>query len=247
MTLVKICGVRDPETALAAARAGADFIGLVFAASKRQVTPQECHDVVEAVHGLRGRKTPAEFQGPVIGEVRGNSWFGAWADAIEQAIFLSRPLVVGVFADQPAREINDIAEAAGLDLVQLSGGEAADFARDIERPAIRTIHVADGMNAEDILERAVPGRGAALLLDTKVDGARGGTGSAFDWSVAAEVGAARPFLLAGGLSPENVAMAVEQVRPWAVDVSTGVETSGSKDADKIRAFIQAAKGAQVGR
>jgi phosphoribosylanthranilate isomerase len=246
MTLVKICGLRDPGTAVEAAKAGADFIGLVFAESKRQVTPQECHDVVEALRALRSRTAPAAFEGPLPGEVRGYSWFGAWADAIEQAIFLWRPLIVGVFADQPLHEVNDIAAAAGLDLVQLSGGESADFARDVQRPVVRAIHIGDGMLADQAIERAVPGRAAAIMLDTKVDGARGGTGQAFDWPLAAEVAASIPFMLAGGLEPGNVAAAVEQVRPWAVDVSSGVETGGKKDIEKIRAFIRAAKGVQVG-
>jgi phosphoribosylanthranilate isomerase len=245
MTLVKICGVRDPEIALAAAGAGADFVGLMFAESKRQVTPQECFDVVGAIHGRRGREEPAAFEGPVAGEVRGNSWFAAWADAVEQALFLWRPLIVGVFADQSADEVNEIAEAAHLDLVQLSGGEDAEFARRIDRPVIRALHVGAEATADDVLERAVPGRSAAILLDSRVEGARGGTGVAFDWEVAAEAARSIPFLLAGGLTVENVAGAVEQVQPWAVDVSSGVESHGKKDAELIRAFIRAAKGARA--
>ena len=85
------------------------------------------------------------------------------------------------------------------------------------------------------------------MLDTADAAARGGTGESFDWDVAAEVAHRTPFFLAGGLTPENVAEAVRQVRPWAVDVSTGVETGGKKDIEKIRAFIRAAKGVQVGR
>jgi phosphoribosylanthranilate isomerase len=90
-------------------------------------------------------------------------------------------------------------------------------------------------------------RAAGLLLDTVAADARGGTGTSFDWDVAAELGKRVPFLLAGGLTAENVAGAVAQVEPWGVDVSTGVETDGQKDVEKIRAFVRAAKGARVGR
>jgi phosphoribosylanthranilate isomerase len=247
MTLVKICGLRDPETALAAAEAGADFIGLVFAESKRRVTPQECHDVVQALKAKRTQGPDAAFDGPSRGDVSARSWFGVWADAIEQSAARWRPLIVGVFADMGADEVNDIAEAAGLDLVQLSGGESDAFVSRIERPVIRAIHVKAGMSEYDVHDAAVPGVSAALMLDTASAEARGGTGEAFDWDLAAEVARRTPYLLAGGLTPENVGQAVEQVQPWAVDVSSGVETNGTKDIEKIRAFIRAAKGVRVER
>lgn len=247
MTRVKICGVRDPETALAAVQAGADFIGVVFAESKRRVTPQECHDIVEAVRGARRTPPPAAFDGPLVGEVRGLSWFGAWSDAIEVALARWRPLIVGVFADQAVAEVNEIADAAGLDLVQLSGGESPDFVRRVERPAIKTLHVAGDMDANDLLEAAGEFRAAGILLDTASPAARGGTGETFDWEVAAGVAVRVPIVLAGGLTPEAVAAAVARVEPWAVDVSSGVETDGKKDIDKVRAFIRAAKGVRVGR
>ena len=247
MTLVKICGVRDPETALAAAEAGADFVGMVFAESKRQVTPRECYDVVEALKAKRTQGREADFDGPERGDVSARSWFGVWADAIEQSATRWRPLIVGVFADMDADEVNDIAEAAGLDLVQLSGGETQGYIERIERPVLRAIHVGETDTASDVFEAITAGSAAGLLLDTASKWARGGTGEAFDWDVAAEVARRTPFLLAGGLTPENVAAAVEQVEPWGVDVSSGVETGGKKDIEKVRAFVRAAKGVQVGR
>ncbi len=141
MTLVKICGVRDPETALAAAEAGADFIGLMFAESKRRVTPQECYDVVQALKEKRTQGPDAEFDGPARGDVSARSWFGVWADAIEQSAARWRPLIVGVFADMDADEVNDIADAAGLDLVQLSGGETQGYIERMTRPVLRAVHV----------------------------------------------------------------------------------------------------------
>lgn len=246
-TIVKICGLRDPETALETAKAGADMIGLVFAESRRKVTPQQCYDIVEALKEKRTQGRDAIFEGPVRGEVSARTWYGAWADAFEMAAARYRPLIVGVFAGMNPDEVNNIADAAGIDVVQLSGGEDDDFVRRIERrPVIRTIHVKEGMSAEDIEDRTVPGNSAGLHLDTYSKAAQGGTGEVFDWQVAAEVARTRPFLLAGGLTPETVAGAIEQVEPWAVDVSTGVETDGNKDIQKIRAFIRAAKGVRSG-
>jgi phosphoribosylanthranilate isomerase len=248
MTRVKICGLRDAETAVETAKAGADFIGLMFAESKRRVTPQECHDIVEALRGLRqpGPQGAAEFDGPARGEVSARTWLGAWNEAIDDGVARWRPLVVGVFADQPVDDVNDIADAAGLDLVQLSGGEDAAFAAKVHRPVIRVIHVGEQTTADDVFDAVEPGSSAGFLLDTDSGGARGGTGASFDWSVAAEIAERWPFMLAGGLTPENVVAAIEHVHPWAVDVSSGVETDGKKDIDKIRAFIRAAKGVKNG-
>lgn len=245
MTLVKICGVRDVETVLAAAEAGADFVGLMFAESKRKVTPQECYDVVEALKAKRTQGRDAQFDGPGRGDVSARTWFGVWADAIEQAAARWRPLIVGVFADMQADEVNDIADAAGLDMVQLSGGETQGYIERIERPVLRAVHVAASDTALDVFDSISAGSAAGLLLDTASDAARGGTGQAFDWEVAAEVAQRTPFLLAGGLTPENVAAAVAQVEPWGVDVSSGVETGGKKDIEKVRAFIRAVKGVRV--
>lgn len=254
MTRVKICGVRTVEAAIAAAESGADFVGLMFAESKRKVTPQECHDVVEALKAWRLERTKGrygeevEFEAPVAGEVaRGASWYGAWSEAFDDAVMRWRPLIVGVFADQPLEDVNAIAEAAGVDLVQLSGEESADFVHGVPHPVIKALHVSTEADALDLLDAAVDRRAAGLLLDTAAADARGGTGRSFDWDVAAELGKRVPFLLAGGLTPENVAEAVAQVEPWGVDVSTGVETDGQKDIEKIRAFVRAAKGARVGR
>ena len=85
MTLVKICGLKDAETAIEAAKAGADFIGIMFAESKRRVTPQQCHDIVEAIKAARTQGREATFEGPVRGEVSARTWFGAWAEAIDQS------------------------------------------------------------------------------------------------------------------------------------------------------------------
>ena len=240
MTRVKVCGVRDAETARTAAAAGADFVGVIFARSRRQVPPGEARAIVEAVREARGRTRTARIEGPAKG-ADGAGWFAAWNEAIEDALARAGPLAVGVFADQTAEEVNAIAEETGIDLIQLSGGEDEAFARLMRRPALRTVHVRPRTVAADVLAAAVPGAGAGIHLDTDGGAARGGTGVPFDWSVAAEAGRALPVMLAGGLTPENVADAIAAARPWAVDVSSGVETDGAKDAGKVRAFLRAAR------
>ena len=240
MTRVKVCGVRDAGTARTAAAAGADFIGVIFARSRRRVPPGEARAIVEAVREAGGRTRSARITGPAKG-ANGAGWFAAWNEAIEDALARAGPLAVGVFADQTAEEVNAIAEETGIDLIQLSGGEDGAFVRLMRRPALRTVHVRPRTAAADVLAAAVPGAGAGIHLDTDGGAARGGTGVPFDWSVAAEAGRALPVMLAGGLTPENVADAIAAARPWAVDVSSGVETDGAKDAGKVRAFLRAAR------
>jgi len=228
MTLIKICGIREPAHALAAAEAGADFIGLVFAESRRRVSAEQARAIVRALgEPLAARQ-------------------GRGAERIEALLRQKRPLVVGVFADADAETINRTVEAVGLDVVQLSGDEpwSAEGGCDkLSRPVLKAVKVKDGTSAAEII--AVIRPGAIVLLDTHAEGALGGTGRPFDWSVAAEVARRFPIVLAGGLTPENVAEAVRLVRPWAVDVSTGVETDGVKDVEKICAFIAAVRKADA--
>jgi phosphoribosylanthranilate isomerase len=226
VTLVKICGVSDPRHARAAAALGADFIGMVFAPSRRQVT---IGDAKRIAAGLK-----AEAAG-----LRG----GAPAAAIEEALKDRRPLVVGVFADQDPDTINEIADECGLDLVQLSGSEPWETCELINRPIFKCMKVREGEKVEEVREHLHDG--AVVLLDPYVSGVYGGTGKTLDWDVAAEIAEERPTVLAGGLNPGNVARAVATVHPWAVDVSSGVESDGVKDVEKIRAFIQAAKASNV--
>jgi len=220
VTLVKICGLREPAHALAAAEAGADFVGLVFAESRRRVTIEQARAIARA-----------------LGEPLAAA--GGGAEHIEALLRRKRPLVVGVFADAGAETINRTADAVGLDLLQLSGEEPWDMCDKLSRPVLRAVKVRDGTSAEEII--AAIGPGAVPLLDTHAEGALGGTGRPFDWAVAAEVARRFPIVLAGGLAAENVGEAVRRVRPWAVDVSSGVETDGVKDVEKICAFIAAAK------
>jgi phosphoribosylanthranilate isomerase len=152
-------------------------------------------------------------------------------------------LRVGVFVDAPREETARVADSVGLDLLQLHGDEPPEALRGLSRPALKAVRVGGGFAQDDAL-RYVPGA-AGILLDTRLPGERprGGTGSAFEWSLVKGLAGRVPFLvLAGGLAPSNVAEAVRAVRPHGVDVSSGVEASpGRKDPEKVRAFVEAAR------
>jgi len=215
MTRVKICGIRDKTHALAAVEAGADFIGLVFAPSQRQVSPQKALPLVEVVRGLR-----------------------------------SRPAVVGVFVNAAAQEVNHIADYCQLDWVQLSGDETWQYCQELKKAIIKVIHVSSGQKTDEILAdietgyQLLPEKELVCLLDSRVGGAYGGTGQVFNWQLAREVSVRFPVMIAGGLTPANVGQLVREVQPWGVDVSTGVESNGLKDASKIRAFVKAVRSTQ---
>jgi len=242
---VKICGVRTKEAALKAAEAGADFVGLIFAKSKRQVTTEHAAEIVMALDRWAG---PASVGDSTRGITRPPhlpsdmtlvDWFQAWTEALASAP-KGRPLVVGVFSNQSVAEINEAVTKASLDVVQLHGEEPLDYARQITVPVIRAIHVGEGDTAHTIHAQIVAGHYSFILLDTKVSGVaqQGGLGVSFDWTVARSLVDERiPFLVAGGLTPENVSDAVEKIEPWCVDVSSGVETDGTKDLAKVESFV----------
>ena len=225
--IVKICGVRHQDDALTAARAGADYIGMVFVPGRRRrIAPSDARIITDALRAA----------GP-----------GA-------------PQSVGLFGDQPLPDVLTTIAAAGLDAVQLCGNETIPYCRQIQPHAavIKVLHIAN--DADDDAIAAVAQRiddyaaaGCIITLDRQVPGLHGGTGQTFDWQIAARLATiqndagrdsagCRRFLLAGGLTPDNVAAAIAAARPWGVDVSSGVETAGRQDAAKIRQFIANAKG-----
>jgi phosphoribosylanthranilate isomerase len=197
---VKICGITSERDAFAAAEAGADAVGFVFAGGPRAVTPEQARRIA--------RRLPP---------------------------FLHK---VGVFADAPADRVRLVARACGLSWAQLHGGETRAWADALGVPWVKVFHVADGR----VLAR-VRKFGAPLIhLDTQAGSARGGTGTAFDWAIARRAGELGRVILAGGLTPDNVARAVAEARPFAVDVCTGVEARpGRKDARKLRKFVEEAR------
>jgi phosphoribosylanthranilate isomerase len=142
---------------------------------------------------------------------------------------------VGVFRDQPPEEFRALVRGCGLGLAQLHGGEDLAYVRALGVPALKAVSL---NRREDLaLLGRYPGLGTVLL-----DTGTGGTGRTFDWAWAVEVGRSRRIVLAGGLTPDNVAEAVRRVRPWAVDCCSGTEAGpGVKDPEKVRLFIERAK------
>ena len=242
MSLVKICGNRTPEDVLAAAEAGADFVGLIFARSGRRVDAQQANAMVRALGDPLAAR-PLAVPPPARARVRGeaDAWFRHGAELLESYLRSKRPLTVGVFADQEPEEVNAIAEEAGVDLVQLAGEESWEDCLRLTRQAIRVVHVPPADPAADPLALVEPGFAVGLMLDSAHGPYRGGSGRAFDWEVARRVSARLPVFLAGGLTPENVGEAIATVRPWAVDVASGVEHGGRKDPELVRAFVAAAR------
>jgi phosphoribosylanthranilate isomerase len=213
---VKICSLREPEHARIACDAGADLFGLIFVpGARRLVTVETAREIVLTARAHRSEQSP---------------------------------LAAGVFVDQPADEVNRIADEVGLDLVQLSGSEPPEYLAQIERPVTKAFHPEAGAAESDIRRMldayaAAANAPLAFLIDGFHPTLKGGTGIRADWSLAAALARSYPLMLAGGLTPENIAEAVTSVNPLTVDVGSGVETDGVKDAGKIRDFVANAKAA----
>ncbi|MFQ6047889.1 MAG: phosphoribosylanthranilate isomerase [Phycisphaerae bacterium] len=213
MIRIKICGITSQADAAAAAEAGADAIGLMLAASPRRLDPPAACTIAQSL---------PPFVTPV-----------------------------GVFVNAPTSQVRRTAERIGLSVVQLHGDETPEQIAELAPlRVIKAIRLRDRASLEAVsaLARAAPPNLAAVLLDSFSPETRGGTGQAFDWQWLA--GLTSPdgridglaTILAGGLTAENVARAVRIVRPYAVDVSSGVEQApGKKDHQKVRNFIHAAR------
>jgi len=208
MTLVKICGLRTIEHALAAVDAGVDMLGLNFAASRRQISPEQAAKIAEAV-----RSTPRARQITLI----------------------------GLFVNEAIERMLATVHQCGLGAIQLSGDEASDVVSQLPGITLFKAIRLDGAPSEAGWLDPNQAPGVRLLVDAHVPGSYGGAGVLADWGRAAELARRRPIVLAGGLRPDNVGAAIRKVRPWGVDVSSGVETNGVKDAAKIRAFVAAAR------
>ena len=192
MTKVKICGLSTKEAVKTAVSAGADYIGFVFAPSKRQVTLEQAAELAEII--------PSHIQ------------------------------KVGVFVSPSRAELLEAVDKVGLDFVQVHGQVVDKLFENLPCGSIQAVQVdRDGH---------VPNSQADYLL---FDAPVAGSGQTFDWGQLDTTKLAQPFFIAGGLNEDNVARAIQHFSPFAVDVSSGVETDGQKDHEKIRRFIERVK------
>ena len=264
MIRVKICGIGNPDDACVAAEAGADYIGMVFVPERRRrITPDDAKDIVDGVRALDGLLRQAQDrplrqahpstssgQAPSAGSGQAPSTGSGQAPSAGSG--QASPRMVGLFADQPLQEVNDVIAHCGLDAVQLCGRESVEYAAGVNCEIIKVVHVPASWRAPDDVPqlagrvREYADSGCLVTLDRLVEGIQGGTGQSFDLDVAASLSSrGASFLLAGGLTPANVGRAISIVRPWGVDVSSGVETIGKKDRRKIRRFIENARHADA--
>ena len=192
MTKVKICGLSTKEAVETAVSAGADYIGFVFAPSKRQVTVEQTIELAKFI--------PSHIQ------------------------------KVGVFVSPSRAELLEAVDKVGLDFVQVHGQVVDKLFENLPCGSIQAVQVDEGGH--------VPNSQADYLL---FDAPVAGSGQTFDWGQLDTTELAQPFFIAGGLNEDNVARAIQHFSPFAVDVSSGVETDGQKDHEKIRRFIERVK------
>ena len=192
MTKVKICGLSTKEAVETAVSAGADYIGFVFAPSKRQVTLEQAAELSKLI--------PTDVK------------------------------KVGVFVSPSRAQLLEAIEKVGLDLVQVHSQVADDLFEDLPCGSIQAVQVDEGGH--------VPNSQADYLL---FDAPVAGSGQTFDWGQLDTTELAQPFFIAGGLNEDNVVEAIQHFTPYALDVSSGVESNGQKDHEKIRRFIERVK------
>lgn len=211
---VKMCGISKVETILAVVEAKPDYMGLVFAPSKRQVTIDKAKILVEELH----KQCINHYDTKVV-------------------------KTVGVFVNETVDNLVTIANEANLDAVQLHGDEDEAFIQSLkERTNVEVWKAIQIRSAADV-EAWIDSSADMLLFDAYHKDERGGTGEVFDWSSLDAF--ERPFMLAGGIDSTNVARAIRTVRPYGIDISSGIETNGVKDDEKITAFTKIVK--SIGR
>lgn len=197
MTRIKICGLTRQQDIDAVNEAMPDYIGFVFAKSRRQIGARQAGLLKERL-----------------------------APGIQAA---------GVFVDAPIEEIAELCRQGIIDVIQLHGSENADYIRrlrkETDKPIIKAVSMGHGVTGQQLMENPAD----YLLLDQ----GKGGTGKTFDWNLIPQL--KRPFFLAGGLGPDNLGDALRQIRPFAVDLSSGVETDGKKDREKILQAVRRVK------
>ena len=209
---VKMCGISKVETIPAVVEAKPDYMGLVFAPSKRQVTVDQAKTLVEELHKQYTKRYNNGAEQSNNDEIK----------------------TVGVFVNETLDNLVSIATEANLDVVQLHGDEDEAFIQSIKERSNVEIWKAVQIRSAADAEAWIDSSADMLLFDAYHKDDRGGTGEVFDWSCLDEF--ERPFMLAGGIDSTNVARAIRTVRPYGIDISSGIETEGVKDDEKIKAF-----------
>ena len=218
---VKMCGISKVETIPAVVEAKPDYMGLVFAPSKRQVTVDQAKTLVEELHRGYAQKYGSDTEHDKNDTIK----------------------TVGVFVNETVDNLITIANEANLDAVQLHGDEDEAFIQSLkERTNVEVWKAIQIRTAADT-EKWIDSSADMLLFDAYHKDERGGTGEVFDWSSLDAF--ERPFMLAGGIDSTNVARAIRTVRPYGIDISSGIETNGMKDDKKITAFTKIVK--SIGR
>ena len=218
---VKMCGISKVETIPAVVEAKPDYMGLVFAPSKRQVTVDQAKILVEELHRGYAKKYGSDTEHDKNDTIK----------------------TVGVFVNETVDNLVTIANEANLDAVQLHGDEDEAFIQSLkERTNVEVWKAIQIRSAADT-EKWIDSSADMLLFDAYHKDERGGTGEVFDWSSLDAF--ERPFMLAGGIDSTNVARAIRTVRPYGIDISSGIETNGVKDDEKITAFTKIVK--SIGR
>lgn len=210
---VKICGLRDADSAQAAVDAGADALGFILAPSQRQVGLRDVSDVVSALDRSS-----------------------------------SHPSIVGITVNPTPGELRAIEANGVVEAIQLSGDEDPDLLVTTSLSLIKAFRFPGGTGLDEAMRRIDPWFTAdkpvsRVIIEGHAAGSYGGTGAMADRELVHQLAVRYPVVLAGGLTPGNVEEAIRDVRPWGVDVSSGVETDGKKDIEKIRDFVQRSRAA----
>lgn len=215
---VKMCGISKVETIPAVVDAKPDYMGLVFAPSKRQVTVDQAKTLVEELHKQYANR------------------YNRDAEQYSNQTLIHQESIktVGVFVNETVESLLKIAKEVKLDVIQLHGDEDESFIQTLKEQSNVEVWKAVQVRSAADAEKWIDSSADMLLFDAYHKDERGGTGEVFDWSSLDEF--ERPFMLAGGIDSTNVARAIRTVRPYGIDISSGIETEGVKDNEKIKAF-----------
>lgn len=215
---VKMCGISKVETIPAVVDAKPDYMGLVFTPSKRQVTVDQAKTLVEELHKQYANR------------------YNRDAEQYSNQTLIHQESIktVGVFVNETVESLLKIAKEVKLDVIQLHGDEDESFIQTLKEQSNVEVWKAVQIRSAADAEAWIDSSADMLLFDAYHKDERGGTGEVFDWSSLDEF--ERPFMLAGGIDSTNVARAIRTVRPYGIDISSGIETEGVKDDEKIKAF-----------